>query len=301
MAITKFISTVWSETLAKSLDKEYIAISNCNRSFEGDIRGKGSSVKICSVGPVSVFNYNKDTNMAGAFPEAISDSEVTLSISQAKAFNFQIDDIDRAQTNPQLMQEAMRQAANALADKADAYVYGLAAEAKTLGSPVITVDEMSSDDVLKILLNARRKLLENNVNSNVETVIEVPPVLAVEILKAKILTATDNTENIGKGYIGSFVGFDVYVSNNVLCLSGRYQCMARTKRAIAFAEQLSEVEAYRPEKRFADAVKGLHLYGAKVVFPGEIVVIDASPVPDPEPEIDDGDGDGDGDGENDED
>jgi hypothetical protein len=50
-------------------------------------------------------------------------------------------------------------------------------------------------------------------------------------------------------------------------------CFARTTRAIAFAEQLNEVEAYRPEKRFADAVKGLHLYGAKVVFPDEIFVI----------------------------
>jgi hypothetical protein len=48
----------------------------------------------------------------------------------------------------------------------------------------------------------------------------------------------------------------------------------RTTRAIAFAEQLSEIEAYRPEKRFADAVKGLHLYGTKVVYPEEMVTID---------------------------
>ena len=48
----------------------------------------------------------------------------------------------------------------------------------------------------------------------------------------------------------------------------------RTKRAIAFAEQLSEIEAYRPEKRFADAVKGLHLYGVKVVYPEEMVVVE---------------------------
>ena len=48
------------------------------------------------------------------------------------------------------------------------------------------------------------------------------------------------------------------------------------KRAIAFAEQLSEISAYRPEKRFADAVKGLHLYGAKVVYPNELVVIEAT-------------------------
>ena len=55
-----------------------------------------------------------------------------------------------------------------------------------------------------------------------------------------------------------------------------HRCAIRTKRAIAFAEQLSEIEAYRPELRFADAVKGLHLYGAKVVYPNEIVCLDIS-------------------------
>ena len=53
-----------------------------------------------------------------------------------------------------------------------------------------------------------------------------------------------------------------------------HKCLARTKRAIAFAEQLSEIDAYRPEKRFADAVKGLHLYGAKVVHPTEMILLD---------------------------
>jgi len=53
-----------------------------------------------------------------------------------------------------------------------------------------------------------------------------------------------------------------------------HKCLARTKRAIAFAEQLSEIDAYRPELRFADAVKGLHLYGAKVVYPNEMVLLD---------------------------
>jgi hypothetical protein len=50
----------------------------------------------------------------------------------------------------------------------------------------------------------------------------------------------------------------------------------RTKRAIAFAEQISDIEAFRPEKRFADAVKGLHLYGAQAIYPNEMVMIKIS-------------------------
>ena len=52
-----------------------------------------------------------------------------------------------------------------------------------------------------------------------------------------------------------------------------HKCFARTRRAIAYASQLSSVEAYRPEKRFADAVKGLHLYGAKLIYPKELAVV----------------------------
>ena len=52
-----------------------------------------------------------------------------------------------------------------------------------------------------------------------------------------------------------------------------HKCFVRTKRSIAYAEQLSEIDAYRPELRFADAVKGLHLYGAKLVYTDELILL----------------------------
>ena len=97
------------------------------------------------------------------------------------------------------------------------------------------------------------------------------------ILKAKVGLSTDNQGALEAGCLGSIGGCKIYVSNN-LTKSGTedgvlHKCIARTKRAIAFAEQLSEINAYRPELRFADAVKGLHLYGAKVVYPDEMVLL----------------------------
>ena len=100
--------------------------------------------------------------------------------------------------------------------------------------------------------------------------------IAAEILKAKILNGNDNAAALNNGYLGNFVGFEVYVSNNIVEDEGIYHCIARTKRAVAFAEQLKSVEAFRPEKRFADAVKGLHLYGAELIYPNEMVVLDLS-------------------------
>ena len=57
-----------------------------------------------------------------------------------------------------------------------------------------------------------------------------------------------------------------------------YKCIARTDRAIAFAEQINTIKPYEPELRNGTAVKGLHLYGAKIVYPKEMVFLEVGPV-----------------------
>lgn len=272
MAITNFIPTVWSETLLSELNREYIGVKNCSREFEGDIKDKGSSVKIGNIGNISVFDYTKNSDMNA--PETLSDSATTLEIDQAKAFNFQIDDIDRAQAQPKLMKAAMKQAAAALADVADKYVYSLWEQADY--NKIITVDGLTADGVIDMIVRARQALLAGGVNSNVETALEVSPEVAAVILRSKILNSTENSDSFENGKLGKLIGFDIYVSPNIVNSDGRHKCLARTKRAVAFAEQLNEVEAYRPEMRFADAVKGLHLYGAKLVRPSEYLVLDVT-------------------------
>lgn len=271
MAITNFISTVWSETLASSLDARYVAVANCNRAYEGEIREKGAVVKICGVGEVSVGDYTKNTDMSN--PQTLDDTVRELSIDQAKYFNFQIDDIDRAQSSPKLMEEAMRVAASALANTADSYVFGLYGDA----GKTITEDNATAENIMDMIIAARTTLYGSGVGDASDVVLEVSPEVAALILKAKITLSTDNGESLDTGCLGSMSGCKIYVSPNIVKeeSDGKtyHKCLARTKRAIAFAEQLSEIDAYRPEKRFADAVKGLHLYGAKVVHPAEMVLL----------------------------
>lgn len=272
MAITNFIPTVWSENLYQELDKKYIGVANCNRDFEGEIREKGNTVRICGIGEVVVSEYTKNANMNS--PSTLSDTARDLKIDQAKYFNFQIDDIDRAQASPKLMELAMKNAASALANDADRYVYSLYGQA---GSS-IKCDDVTVDNIVNLIIDARTKLFTNNVSDPEDIVIEVTPEIAGLIMKAKVSLSTDNTDVMEAGCIGAIGGCKIYVSNNVKKMEGdtgyEHKCLARTKRAIAFAEQLSEIDAYRPELRFADAVKGLHLYGAKVVYPNEMVLLD---------------------------
>jgi hypothetical protein len=274
MAIKNFIPTVWSENLYQELDKKYIAVANCNREYEGEIRERGNTVRICGINDVTVSEYTKNANMSA--PAALSDTVRDLVIDQAKYFNFQIDDIDRAQSSPKLMEAAMKNAANALANDADSYVFSLHSQAgKTLTSEAVT-----TENIIDILIDARTALFEGNVSDPGDIVIEVSPEIAGLILKAKVHLSTDNTDSLEAGCIGSIGGCKIFVSNNIVKVEGEsgytHKCFARTKRAIAFAEQLSEIDAYRPELRFADAVKGLHLYGAKVVYPSEMVLLNLS-------------------------
>lgn len=274
MSITNFIPTIWSETLYKELSKSFIGVEHCNRDFEGEIKGKGSSVKICGVGDITIRDYSKNVDLNT--PETLSDSVTTLTIDKAKCFNFQIDDVDRAQASPKLMEAALQKAAEALANEADRAVFNLCSQAEK--QYVHTYDDPTSffDTVLK----AREALYMNNVNDGTEIFFEVSPTVAVKLLKEKIALPSTSESTVETGYLGSIFGCKIYVSNNVIRTINSsnteastilHNCIMRTKRAISFVDQISEIEAYRPEKRFADAVKGLHLYGAKVVYPNEMV------------------------------
>ena len=271
MSITNFVPTIWSETLYHELQKNFVAVNHCNRDFEGEIKKKGSVVNICGIADITLKTYTKNSDITS--PETLSDSATQLVIDQAKFFNFQIDDINRAQCSPKLMEAAMQRAAEVIANDADRHIFSLY---KSAGKTITNAKD-GEETLFDSILAAREYLYENNVGDGIELFLEVSPKVAARILKDKIAIPSTSEETIASGYLGSIFGCKIYVCNNVtVTTSGEnpvHNCYLRTKRAITFADQISEVEAYRPEKRFADAVKGLHLYGAKVVYPKEFVCI----------------------------
>ena len=209
MAISNFIPTVWSESLLRALDKKYVAVANCNREFEGDIREMGNRVKICGLESVSVGNYIKNEDMLP--PDILSDTYKELVINQAKYFNFQIDDIDMAQSTPRLMEMALKNAANALADAAETYVYSLNMQAEhSIDNYTPTVD-----NIIDTLIDARTLLMKENVADPSDIVIEVSPEIAGLILKAKVALSTDNTDSLENGCIGNIGGCKIFVSANI--------------------------------------------------------------------------------------
>lgn len=277
--IDKFIPNIWSGQLLLSLRKAlvYGQPGIINRDYEGEIKAAGNSVKIHNFGAISIFDYEKNTDMPA--PETLTDEELTLTISQSKGFNFQIDDIDKAQQNPKIMAAAMSDAAYRLADAADKFIASLYVDSGTQigtdAAPVIPTKLTAYD----LLVDMAVALTEKNVPKEGRFAI-VPPWLYGLLLKddrfvkSGTASAADTLKN---GEIGEASGLTVLQSNNVPSNAGaKYKILAGHNMAWSFADQISKVEAYRPEKRFGDAVKGLHVYGAKVVRPDSLVCMTAS-------------------------
>lgn len=269
MALENFIPQIWSARLLENLQKTlvYGQAGVVNRDYEGDIRDVGDSVRINAIGAVSVSDYSKNTDISS--PETLQDASLVLTVEKAKYFNFAVDDVDALQQKPRVMDAAMREAAYALADAADQYIVSVMAAGAgvshgTAASPTVLA---SAADAYDALVDIGVKLDENNVPRTGRWVV-IPPWIYGLILKDDrfVKTGSDQAEaRLANGEVGRAAGFTILVSNNVPVSTGKYSVLAGVPAACAYVEQLRKIEAYRPELRFADAVKGLHLYGAKVI------------------------------------
>jgi hypothetical protein len=268
-----FIPTVWAARLLVALESSLVYGQSivCNRDYEGEIRQAGNTVKIASIGDVDVNDYTKDTDIAA--PTVLTDTEQNLLIDQAKYFNFYVDSVDRAQQNVNVLDEAMRRSAWKLRDVADAYLAGLIEAAVPVSNTIGTAlspEVPTKDTAYEFLVDLSVKLDEANAPIDGRWVV-VPAWFHGLLLKderfIKAGTRMSDTR-LRNGEVGEAAGFAILKSNNVPNDEGsKYKILAGHSWGTAYVEQIVDVQTYKPEKRFGDAVKGLHVYGAKVVRP----------------------------------
>jgi N4-gp56 family major capsid protein len=281
MSVNNFIPIIWSARILAHLDVVHVYAQPgvINRDYEGEVT-EGNTVYINQIGDPTIFDYTKNTDMPA--PETLTDTRTTMTIDQAKGFNFQIDDVDRAQTRPDLMDPAMARAAYKLSDIEDLFVAGKmvlgAASANNIGNtttPIVPTVGTFTDplNIYNVLVDASTKLNQSNVPRDNRFVI-IPPWCEGLLLKDQRFIGAAGTGGPNavmlNAQVGRAAGFNIMVSNNVPTVAGastRYQITFGHPMAMTYAEQIDKTEAYRPEKRFGDAVKGLHVYGGGVVQP----------------------------------
>ena len=266
MGVENFIPKIWSAKLLVRLRKALVFGQVANRDYEGEISGQGDTVKINEIGPITVNSYTKGGSLTW---ETLDSADKYLLIDQAKYFAFSIDDVDNAQTKPKLMDGAMSEAAYAVADTIDQHLAGKYAEA---GNSV-TALTVTAGNVLLNLSNFQLELDEANVPTG-NRVIIIPPWynqhLVMAASGAVSATATVKTTGdglISNGYVGHLFGFDILLSNNVNNNGTVWNIMALDRSALTYAGQISKMEAVKRESYFDEGIKGLYVYGAKVVRP----------------------------------
>ena len=282
MAVTNFIPELWSARLLNALDKSHVFANVVNRDYEGEIKKMGDTVHINTIGAVTIGTYTQNTHFSSG-PETLATTDQTLTIDQAKYFNFQVDDIDAAQAAGDIMDKAMTRAAYGLADASDKYIAGIlagAADASNLVSSSAVA--LTSSNVYENVVKMRTILDKANVPTAGRWLVIPPEMYALILLDDRFVkTGGEMAEGILRtGLVAQAAGFDIYLSNNCVSVNSNstdtYTIVGGVDAAATYAEQIVSTEAYRPEKRFADAVKGLHVYGAKVVDKAQIACLKAT-------------------------
>jgi hypothetical protein len=280
MAYENFIPEVWAEGINRELERKCVFAEDCNRQYEGDVKKAGDIVHILGVGaPTITTTTNKAITLSG--PETVEDTSVIMPIRQIAYYNYKIDDIDKRQAVGGVMEALSAETSAGLASKMDAYIasFADAAEAVKLTAEA-SPTAVTYQNVLQTMDQALQKLYENDVDPATDITITVPPAIYMLMKQAYIDLDTRNSDFLKHGFVGMYGNAKIKMSNNVhkesITVSGTaetvYNIMVRTNRAIAFANPMTHVEAYRPEASFSDAVKGFILYDAKIVRPKEMVV-----------------------------
>lgn len=279
MSIANFKPEIWSALLLDALRNAlvYGQPQLVNSDYEGEIQNYGQSVHITTIGDPTISDYDANTPLNY---EDIETAGVDLIIDRKKFFAFKLDDVDKAQARVNPMTKMAANSAYKLRDAADTYVAGLytgVASANTVGSTGAPINTFTAptDAYNKVLVPLRTKLNRANVPTEGRYAV-ITPELEGSLLQDDRFVRADasgSTEGLRNGHIGRAAGFDILMSNNAPNPTGDTQVIqAGYPGAVTYADQILETEALRLETTIADAVRGLHVYGAKLVRPTGIAV-----------------------------
>lgn len=283
MALDQFKPTIWSKQFIVNTEKALVFNNVVNKNYEGEIKF-GNMLKINEIGDVDIGDYDGSADITW---QDIDDAQKTLIIDQKKYFAFNIDDVDKAQMNVNIMNGAMQKAAFARANNVDTYIAALYTQAgitnaTNLGSAAAGLN-LYAKNMPDLVTYMHRYLDEANAPKQGRWCVATP--WFMQLLRYALIV---NGASLVKGFDAPGavtmypgmpgMGFTWYESNNVQVDStnSEYAIMFGTMDALTYAGQVETIEAVRRESRFKDGIKGLFVYGAKAVRPDHLGVVYAN-------------------------
>ena len=291
-----FLPSIYSKKVLNFFRKSSVVEAITNTDYTGEISAYGDSVKIIKEPVISVSDYTRGSDTTAT---KLTDQELTLVVDSAKAFKFIVDDIETKMSHVNFKEVASSSAAYALKDSFDAAVIATMFSGVSSSSPdhVLGADNAtdlaagtfdgtgnldigfgsSEHDPIDVLARMARLLDEQNVPEEGRWFVAGPDFYEVIGQASSKLLSVDF--NAGQGSIrnglvssGKLRGFDMYKSNNIAATSNAAgKCLGGHISSTATAQTIVSTEVLRDPSSFGDIVRGLHVYGAKVLR-GEALV-----------------------------
>ncbi len=292
----ELIPELWSMSLTKKLDKSGVAMKIVNRVYERELKKYGDTVHIGEIGDVEIKDYSEDKTTGGVSYDRPDATSQTLKIDQSKAFGIFLSDITQEQSNIKDLQGKFEERARTAIDlKRDTFVMSAFSEIPAANKPTSNI-KLTPDSAYQCLVwlattlknnNAiqtkNNKVFRSNQASDGEAmpwVVVNPDVESVLLRSPEFIHATAAGDRVlREGSIGTIAGLDVLVSTNLPTIENKtgsgdsavttrtVNIMAGINEAIAFAGNITKVEKLRDNKFFGDDIRGLYVYGMKVVLP----------------------------------
>lgn len=291
-----FMPEIYSKKVLNFFRKASVAEAITNTDYAGEISAYGDSVKIIKEPVISVDQYERGGSITAT---TLTDNEVTLVVDTANAFKFIVDDIETSMSHVNFKEVASSSAAYALRDAFDTGVIAKMFAGVPASSPNHILGSDSATDLaagtfdgtgnldigyasgehdpIDVLSHMARLLDEQNVPEEGRWFLANPEFYEQLVQSSSKLMSVDF--NAGQGSIrnglvssGKLRGFDMYKTNNIAATSNAAgKCIAGHMSAVCTAQTIINTEVVRDTASFGDIVRGLHVYGAKVLRPEALV------------------------------
>ena len=299
-----FIPTLWSGKLAQKFYAATVFGEIANTDWQGDITGMGDSVIINTIPTITINNYSIGQNLAYEIP---APSTITLSISKGKYFGVNVNNVLELQAKPKLMDVFTNDAAMQMKIAVDTDVLlgtfnqGAATNAGATAGKISASFNLGTDlapvtltaaNILQSITALSSVLDEANVPETDRWLIITPTERQI-LMQSNLAQAQfmgDPSSILRNGKIGMIDRFTVYVSNllpraaaaqsytgsAVANALKRHAIMAGHKSAITFASQIAKVESLQNPNDFGTLIRGLNVYGYKVVQTDGLALLQAA-------------------------
>jgi len=276
-----FIPEIWSGKLIENFYDATVLAAISNTDYEGEIRQYGDTVNIRTTPEITIRTYTKGQTLQVENPDK---PKLQLLIDKGEYFSCIEDDVDKVQADINLMDTWSKDASERMKIKIDQRVLtdllpdiSSLNKGNTAGRITGNIDlgstgtpvAITKSNVLDYIVDMGTVLDEANAPEAGRFLV-VPAKMAGMIKKSDLKDASitgDSMSVIRNGRLGMIDRFTIYMSHNLSVSSGKFSLIAGHKMGFTFASQMTEMETIRSESTFGNIVRGLQVYGYKVVKP----------------------------------